>query len=69
MMGMDIIPTIFLDKMRRMEVRGIAKMFEYFKDDFPNNESFLAELLQWQVSLKMFILEYIYIVFHIVIFV
>ena len=50
MMGMDIIPNIFLDKMRRMEVREIAKMFEYFKDDFPNNESFLAELLQWQVS-------------------
>ena len=49
MMGLDIIPTIFLEKMR-MEVREIAKMFEYFKDDFPNNESFLAELLQWQVS-------------------
>ena len=28
----------------------IVEMFDYFKDDLPNPDSFVAELLQWQVS-------------------
>ena len=50
MMGMNIIPSIFLEKMRSMEVNKIVEMFDYFKDDLPNPDSFVAELLQWQVS-------------------
>ena len=47
MMGMNIIPSIFLEKMRSMEVNEIVEMFDYFKDDLPNPDSFVAELLQW----------------------
>ena len=49
-MGMNIIPSIFLEKMRSMEVNKIVGMFDYFKDDLPNPDPFVAELLQWQVS-------------------
>ena len=46
MMGMNIIPSIFLEKMRSMEVNEIVEMFDYFKDDLPNPDSFVADLLQ-----------------------
>ena len=55
MMGMNIIPSIFLEKMRSMEVNKIVEMFDYFKDDLPNPDSFVAELLQWQVSSRNFL--------------
>ena len=44
MMGMNIIPSIFLEKMRNMEVNEIVEMFDYFKDALPNPDSFVADL-------------------------
>ena len=38
-----------------MEVNKIVEMFDYFKDDLPNPDSFVAELLQWQVSSHNFL--------------
>ena len=50
MMGMNIIPSIFVDNMKSMEMDEIVAMFDYFKDDLPNKGLFITELLQWQVS-------------------
>ena len=38
-----------------MEVNKIVEMFNYFKDDLPNPDSFVVELLQWQVSSHNFL--------------
>ena len=50
MMGMKIIPSVFLDKMRDMETSKIVEEFDFFNDDLPHLETFLSELLQWRVS-------------------
>ena len=50
MLGMKIIPSIFLDKMRNMEQNAIVQEFDYFKDDLPHIETFPSELHQWRVS-------------------
>ena len=38
-----------------MEVNKIVEMFDYFKDDLPNPDSFVAELWKWQVSSHNFL--------------
>ena len=50
MMGMKIIPSVFLDKMRDMETSKTVEEFDFFKDDIPHPETFQSELLQWRVS-------------------
>ena len=50
MMGMKIIPSVFLDKMRNMETSKIVEEFDFFKDNLPHPETFPSELLQWKVS-------------------
>ena len=50
MMGMKIIPSVFLDKMRDMETSKIVEEFDFIKDDLPLPETFPSELLQWRVS-------------------
>ena len=49
---MDIIPSIFIQKMQGMEPNEIARKFDFFKDDLPHPGSLIAELLQWQVRYK-----------------
>ena len=49
-MGMNIIPSVFLDKMKEMETSDMVQIFDFFLDDIPHPGSFEAELLQWQVS-------------------
>ena len=50
MLGMKIIASIFLDKMRNMEQNAIVQEFDYFKDDIPHIETLPSELLQWRAS-------------------
>ena len=49
MMGMKIIPSAFLDKMKDMETSKIVEEFDFFKDDLPLPEIFPSKLLQWRV--------------------
>ena len=51
MIGMKVIPSVFLQNMVTMEPRKIAKEFQYFEDDLPHPGTFESELLQWLVSL------------------
>ena len=50
MMGMNIIPSIFLEKFNTNEMKDMVEIFEYYVDDLPHPGSFEAELLQWQVN-------------------
>ena len=50
MMGIKIIPSMFLDNMRDIETSKIVEEFDFFKDDLPLQETFPSELLQWRVS-------------------
>ena len=47
---MNIIHSIFVDNIKSMELDEIVAMFDYFKDDLPNEGSYITERLQWQVS-------------------
>ena len=38
---MNMIPSIFVDNMKRMKLDEIVAMFDYFKDDLPNEGSFI----------------------------
>ena len=49
-MGMNIIPSVFLQNMDHMDMKQIVAMFDYFTDDLPHSGSFEAELQQWRVS-------------------
>ena len=49
-MGMNIIPSVFLDEMKEMETSDMVQIFDLFLDDIPHPGSFESELLQWQVS-------------------
>ena len=46
MMGMNIIPSIFLEKFNTNEMKDMLEIFEYYVDDLPYPGSFEAELLQ-----------------------
>ena len=46
MMGMNIIPSIFLEKFNTNEMKDMVEIFEYYVDDLPHPGSFEAELLQ-----------------------
>ena len=48
-MGMNIIPSVFLEKFDSVEMKDTVQIFEFYVDDFPHPGSFEAELLQWQV--------------------
>ena len=50
MIGMKIIPSVFLNNIRDMETSKIVEEFDFFKDDLPLPETFPSELLQWRVS-------------------
>ena len=50
MIGMKVIPSVFLQNMVRVEPSKIAKEFQYFEDDLPHLGTFESELLQWLVS-------------------
>ena len=49
-MGMNIIPSVFLQNMDHMDMKQIVAMFDYFTDDLPHPGSFEAQLQQWRVS-------------------
>ena len=51
MIGMKVIPSVFLQNMVTMEPSKIAKQFQYFEDDLPHPETFESKLLPWLVSL------------------
>ena len=48
-MGMEIIPSFFIETMKEIDVEQMEEKFEFYKDDLPHPGSFQAELLQWQV--------------------
>ena len=50
MMGMKVIPSVFLQEANTTEPNRMANQFEYFLDDLPHCGTFDAELLQWLVS-------------------
>ena len=50
MIGMKVIPIVFLQNMVTIEPRKIAKDFQY-SDNLPHRGTFESELLQWLVSL------------------
>ena len=47
---MNIIPSVFIQKMEQLDMKQIVAMFDYFTDDLPHPVSFEAELQQWKVS-------------------
>ena len=49
MMGLEIIPSFFIETMKKIDVQQMEEKFEFYKDDLPHPGSFQAELLQWQV--------------------
>ena len=51
---MNIIPSIFIKKMIGMTMNAIVDEFNFFKDDLPHRGSFIAELLQGEVSSMIF---------------
>ena len=48
-MGMNIIPSVFLEKFDSVEMKDMVQIFEFYVDDFPHPRSFEVKLLQWQV--------------------
>ena len=50
MIGMKVIPSVFLQNILTTERRKIAKESQYFEDDLPHPGAFESELLQWLVS-------------------
>ena len=50
MIGMKVIPSVFLQEVNTMEPNRMANHFEYFLDNLPHHGTFDAELLQWLVS-------------------
>ena len=50
MMGMKVIPSVFLQEANTMEPNRMVNQFEYFLDDLPHHGTFDAELLHWLVS-------------------
>ena len=50
MLGMGIIPTMFIEEMKEKDVNQMAEKFQFFHDDLPHTGSFKAELLQWEVD-------------------
>ena len=51
MLGMKIIPSVFVQETENMEPSEIVRQFSFFKDDLPMPEAFEPELLQWRVRL------------------
>ena len=51
MIGMKVIPSVFLQNKVTVEPRKIAKEFQYFEDDLPQPGTFESDLLQWLLSL------------------
>ena len=51
MIGMKVIPSVFLQSIVTMEPSKIAKAFHYFEDDLPHPGTLESELHQWLVSL------------------
>ena len=49
-MGMNIIPSMFIEKMHNIDIGDMVQLFDFFINDLPHPGSFEAELLQWQVS-------------------
>lgn len=50
MMGLNIVPSVFLENAGTVQPNRIANQFEYFLEDLPFRGAFDAELLQWLVS-------------------
>ena len=59
MLGMKIIPSVFVDHTSNMEVSKIVDEFKFFEDDLLIPDTFEAELLQWRVRIFYNILYYI----------
>ena len=51
MLGMKIIPSVFVQQTESMEPSEIVGQFNFFIDDLPMPEAFEPELLQWKVRL------------------
>ena len=51
MLGMKIIPNVFVEKTSNMAPSEIMSQFQFFEDDLPMPETFEPELLQWRVRL------------------
>lgn len=52
MLGMKIIPSVYLEEVASLEPRQIVEKFTFFEDDLPMVETFETELLQWKVCIK-----------------
>ena len=44
-MDMNIIPSVFLDKMKEMETSDMVQIFDFLLDDIPHPGSFEVDLL------------------------
>ena len=51
MLGMKVIPGVFVDYTSNMEVSKIVDEFKFFEDELPIPETFEAEQLQWRVRI------------------
>ena len=51
MLGMKIIPSVFVEEIQNIDLSQIVGHFNFFQDDLPIPEAFEAELLQWKVIL------------------
>ena len=51
MLGMKIIPRVFVEEIQNIDLSQIVGHFNFFQDDLPIPEAFEAELLQWKVIL------------------
>ena len=59
MLGIKIIPSVFVDHTSNMEVLKIVDEFKSLEDDLSIPETFEAELLQWMVRIFYNILYFI----------
>ena len=51
MLGMKIIPCVFVEEIQNIDLPQIVGHFNFFQDDLPIPEAFEAELVQWKVIL------------------
>ena len=51
MLGMKIIPSVFVEEMQNIDLSQTVGHFNFFQDDLPVPEAFEVELLQWKVML------------------
>ena len=50
MLGMKIIPSVFVEEIQNIDLSQTVGHFNFFQDDPPILEAFEAELLHWNVT-------------------